>query len=150
MAERLFVDSAAQMLVAQLLRKYCAFPIAIPNGQPRLSARKLQLVKDYIDAELATRQTLENIASSIHMSAFHFARTFKATTGQTPHAYVTRNRIKRAQELLRSSPLSTSMVAQRVGFASKSHFAATFSRLTGIPPHLFRSATRREASDEEV
>ena len=149
-AARLFVDSAAQLLVAQLLRKYCVFPSAIPNGQARLSARKLQLVKDYIDAGLATRLTLENIASSIHMSAYHFARTFKATTGQTPHAFVTRNRIERAQQLLRTSPSSISAVAQRVGFASKRHFAATFLRFTGIPPHVFRSATRREPTDEEM
>src|SRR5579863_3318323 len=80
---RLFVDSAAQMLVAQLLRKYCVFPCPIPNGQARLSIRKLQLVKDYIHAGLAASLTLENIASSVNMSAYHFARTFKATTGQT-------------------------------------------------------------------
>ena len=149
-AGRLFLDSAAQMLVAQLLRKYCAFPLPVPNRQARMSARKLQLVKDYIDAGLGTRLTLEDIASSVHMSAYHFARTFKATTGQTPHAYVTRLRLDRAQELLRTSPSSISAVARRVGFASKSHFAATFHRFTGISPHLFRSATRREASGEEM
>jgi transcriptional regulator GlxA family with amidase domain len=71
-----------------------------------MSARKLQLVKDYIHAGLATRLTLEDLASGVHMSAYHFARTFKATTGQTPHAYVMRLRIERAQELLRTSPSS--------------------------------------------
>jgi AraC family transcriptional regulator len=147
---RLFVDSVAQMLVAQLLRKYCAFPLALPNRAPRLSVRKLRLVEDYIQAGLASRLTLENLAASIHMSAFHFARLFKATTGQTPHAYVTRLRIERAQELLRTSTSSISAIAQRVGFSGKSHFAATFLRLTSIPPHLFRSATRRETSDEEM
>ncbi|KAA6465281.1 helix-turn-helix transcriptional regulator [Acidobacteria bacterium AB60] len=147
---RLFVDSAAQMLVAQLLRKNCAFPLALPNRAPRLSVRKLRLVEEYIQASLASRLTLENLAASIHMSAFHFARLFKATTGQTPHAYVTRLRIERAQELLRTSTSSISAIAQRVGFPGKSHFAATFLRLTGIPPHLFRSATRRETSDEEM
>ena len=85
-AGRLFLDSAAQMLVAQLLRKYCAFPLALPNQQARLSARRLRLVEDYIQAGLASRLTLEDLAASIHMSAYHFARMFKATTGQTPHA----------------------------------------------------------------
>jgi AraC family transcriptional regulator len=149
-AGRLFLDSAAQMLVAQLLRKYCAFPLAFPNQQARLSARKLRLVEDYIQAGLASRLTLEDIAGSVHMSAYHFARMFKATTGQTPHAYVTRLRIERAQELLRTSRWSMPAIARRVGFASKSHFAATFLRLTGISPHLFRSATGSEASDEEM
>jgi len=57
------------MRVAQLLRKYCAFPFSLPNGQARMSARKLQLVKDYVDAGLSSRLTLEDIAASIHMSA---------------------------------------------------------------------------------
>jgi AraC family transcriptional regulator len=149
-ARGLFLDSAAQMLVAQLLRKYCAFPLAIPNCQGRLSARKLRSVQDYIHAGLAARLTLEDMAASIHMSAYHFARMFKATTGQTPHAYVTCLRIERAQELLRTSRWSMPAIARQVGFASKSHFAATFLRLTGMSPHLFRSATRSEKSDEEM
>lgn len=149
-ARKLFLDAAAQMLVAQLLRRYCAFPITVPDCAARLSARKLRSIQDYIQAGLATRLTLDDIAASIHMSAYHFARMFKATTGQTPHAYVTRLRIERAQELLRTSRQPMSAIARHVGFSSKSHFAATFLKLTGMPPHLFRTATRRETSDEEI
>jgi AraC family transcriptional regulator len=149
-AGRLFLDSAAQMLVSQLLRKYCAFPLALPNRQAQLSVRKLRLVEDYIQAGLASRLTLEGMAASIHMSAYHFARMFKATTGQTPHTYVTRIRIERAQELLRTSRSSMPAIARRVGFASKSHFAAKFLRMTGMSPHLFRSATCSEMSEEEM
>jgi AraC family transcriptional regulator len=113
-AARLFIDSAAQMLVAQLLRKYCAFPFAVPKRQARMSARKLQLVKEYVHAGLASRLTLEDIASSVHMSTYHFARTFKATTGETPHAYVTRLRVERAQELLRTSSWSMPAIVASV------------------------------------
>lgn len=147
---RLFIDSAAQMLVAQLLRKHCAFPFPLPTGPAGMSARKLQLVRDYVDAGLSGKLTLEDIAASIHMSAYHFARCFKATTGETPHAYVTRLRVERAQELLRTSSWSMPAIAQRVGFSSKSHFAAVFLRLTGISPHRFRNATRGRANDEEM
>ena len=149
-AGRLFVDSAAQMLVAQLLRKYCAFPFPVPNGQARMSVRKLQLLKDYVHAGLASRLTLEELATSIHVSAYHFARTFKATTGETPHAYVTRLRVERARELLRTSSWSMPTIARRVGFSSKSHFAAVFLRSTGISHHRFRSATRSDANDDEM
>ncbi len=147
---KLFIDSAAQMLVAQLLRKYCAFPFPVQKGHSRMSARKLQLVKDYVDAGLAGRLALEDIAASIHMSPYHFARTFKATTGETPHSYVTRLRVERAQELLRTSSWSMPAIARRVGFSSKSHFAAVFLRLTGISPHRFRNATRSDSNDEEI
>jgi AraC family transcriptional regulator len=144
-AARLFIASAAQLLVAQLLRRYCAFPLTVPPGPSRLSARKLKLVHDYVDAGLADRLTLDDMAASLHMSAYHFARLFKTTTGQTPHAYVTRLRIERAQELLRTSCRSVPEIARRVGFSSRSHFAATFLRLTGMPPHLFRRTTRSES-----
>jgi AraC family transcriptional regulator len=149
-AGRLFVDSAAQMLVAQLLRKYCTFPISVPDGQARMSARKLQLLNDYVHAGLAGSLTLEDLAASIHMSAYHFARTFKATTGETPHAYVTRLRVERARDLLRTCSWSMPTIARRVGFSNKSHFAAVFLRLTGMSPNRFRSATRSETSDEEM
>jgi AraC family transcriptional regulator len=149
-AGRLFLDSAAQMLVAQLLRRYCIFPLPVPDRQARLTARKLQLVKEYVHAGLASRLTLEDIAASIHISTYHFARAFKATTGETTHAYVTRLRVERAQELLRTSPLSMPTIARRVGFSSKSHFAAVFLRLTGLSPHLFRSSSRSEKSYEEI
>ncbi|KAA6462874.1 helix-turn-helix transcriptional regulator [Acidobacteria bacterium AB60] len=149
-AGRLFVDSAAQMLVAQILRKYCAFPLGLPNRQAGLSARKLRFVRDFVDAGLAGKLTLEDLAASIHMSAYHFARTFKATTGETPHAYVTRLRVERAQELLRTSSSSMPAIARRVGFSSKSHFAAVFLRLTGLSPHRFRGATRCDENDTEM
>jgi AraC family transcriptional regulator len=147
---RLFIDSAAQMLVAQLLRKHCVFPFPSKAGPAGITARKLQLVRDYVDAGLSGKLTLEDIAASVHMSAYHFARCFKATTGETPHAYVTRLRLERAQELLRTSSSSMPAIARRVGFSSKSHFAAVFLRLTGISPHGFRDATRGRANDEQM
>jgi len=47
-----------------------------------MSARKLQLVRDYVDAGLACKLTLEEIAASIHMSEYHFARRFKSAFQQ--------------------------------------------------------------------
>lgn len=149
-AERLFLDSAAQMLVAQLLRKYCASPLALRDRQAGLSTRKLRLVQDYIHARLATPLTLDDIAASVHMSTFHFARMFKTSTGQTPHAYVTRLRIERAQELLRTSDRSIAAIARQIGFASKSHFSGTFLRLTGVSPHMFRSAARTLEDEDAI
>ena len=150
MARRLFFDAAAQMLVAQLLSRYCAFPVPAPHRQGKMSARKLRVVQDYVHAGLAGRITLEDIAASVHMSAYHFARTFKATTGETPHAYATRLRVERARELLRTSAWSMAVIARHAGFSSKSHFAAVFRRSTGLSPHQFRSATCNSRSDEEM
>ena len=64
---------------------------------------KLKQVKDFIEERLAEEITLADMAKVVHMSQFHFARAFKAATGQPPHRYLTQRRIERA--LLLSSAL---------------------------------------------
>jgi AraC family transcriptional regulator len=41
------------------------------------------------------------MAAVAHLSPYHFARQFKATTGLPPHQYVIARRVEQAQHLLR-------------------------------------------------
>jgi AraC family transcriptional regulator len=125
---RLLADSAAHLLTAHLLRHYSAFPISTKPSAPTLSARKVRQVRDYVEAHLSSALNLDNLASVVNMSTFHFARLFKIATGETPHAFVTRVRMERAKALLRSTDLPVANVARALGFSSKSHFAAAFRR----------------------
>ena len=73
------------------------------------------------------------------MSQFHFARTFKAATGNSPHRYLTQRRIERAKVLLGVTKLSVAEVAYSVGFTNQSHFAAQFYKITGTTPKTYRN-----------
>jgi AraC-like DNA-binding protein len=66
-------------------------------------------------------------------------------TGTTPHRYVLRARIERAQELLRMTGLSVAEIAAAVGFAGQSHFCTAFSRETGVTPTRYRRHCREAA-----
>jgi AraC family transcriptional regulator len=78
------------------------------------------------------------MAAVVHMSPFHFARAFKAATGQPPHRYLTQRRMERAKILLSVTRLPVAEVANRVGFSNQSHFSAQFRRATGTTPKGYR------------
>jgi AraC family transcriptional regulator len=93
---------------------------------------------DYIQAHLAQDLSLESMATVAAMSAYHFSRLFKQSTGLAPHQYLLTCRIERAKPLLKQGDLTIAQIARIVGFSSQSHFGYHFKRLTGVTPRQFR------------
>src|SRR5881296_285613 len=58
----------------------------------------------------------------------------------TPLQFVTRQRITRAQQLIRETSRSVIDVGLEVGYTSPSHFAHVFRRVVGVTPTEFRSS----------
>jgi AraC family transcriptional regulator len=58
----------------------------------------------------------------------------------TPLTFVTRQRITRAQQLIRETSRSLIDVGIEVGYTSPSHFAQVFRRVAGVTPTAFRSS----------
>jgi AraC family transcriptional regulator len=56
----------------------------------------------------------------------------------TPHAYVMRQRLLRAQELIASTDLPLIDIAAETGFADQSHFSRRFHQMTGVSPRTYR------------
>ncbi len=142
-ANRLYAESLAQVMAVHLLRRHSSLGRRFvrrldPECSGRLSEASLRSVTDYVGDNLSGNLSLAGIAAAINLSPYHFARTFKRTTGLSPHRYVLHRRIERAKELLNSTDLPVGVVARRAGFASSSHFSQQFRRLVGIPPSAFR------------
>jgi len=92
-----------------------------------------------VRAQLAESISIETLAELAELSPFHFSRVFKQTTGMTPLQFVTRERIVRAQQLVRETSRSLIEIALEVGYTSPSHFAQVFRRVVGVAPTEFRS-----------
>jgi AraC family transcriptional regulator len=56
----------------------------------------------------------------------------------TPLQFVTRQRIARAQQLIRETSRSQIEIALEVGYTSPSHFAQVLRRKTGLTPSDYR------------
>ena len=72
------------------------------------------------------------------MSARTFARRFRDETGTTPHAWVTRQRVMAAEELLEQSNQSVDWIAAEVGFGNAATLRHHFGKVRGVSPQQYR------------
>ncbi len=100
--------------------------------------QKFNSVMDYIDSHYTEELNLEDIASSIGFSKYHFSRLFKQYTNYTFCAYLCHRRIKVAEELLEQPDLSITEVALQSGFPSISTFNRLFKQQKGCTPSEYR------------
>jgi AraC family transcriptional regulator len=100
----------------------------------------LRRVEDYVAEHLAEEISIERLAELVELGASHFAHVFKETTGMTPLQFVTRQRITRAQQLIRETSRSLIEVGLEAGYTSPSHFAQVFRRVVGVTPTEFRNS----------
>jgi AraC-like DNA-binding protein len=95
--------------------------------------------KDLIDSSYPEPLDVPALAEAALASPAHFIRSFKRAFGETPHQYLLRRRIERAQDLLRSTELSVTEVSLDVGFRSLGSFSTAFRELVGEPPSAYRA-----------
>ncbi len=105
---------------------------------PPARLRQLRLAKDAMDRDWASPLDLGAVAAHAGYSRFHFIRAFKQVYGLTPGQYLSRRRIERAEELLRTADLSVTEICWLVGFGSLGTFSARFKEQTGLTPSAYR------------
>jgi AraC-like DNA-binding protein len=98
----------------------------------------LRNARDLADRHYHSALDLDALAGAAHVSKYHFARCFTETYGETPMRYLTRRRIERAQDLLRSVNLTVTEVCMMVGFTSLGSFSSRFRELVGESPTQYR------------
>mgnify|MGYP003390235287 CR=1 FL=1 len=103
-----------------------------------LSPHIVKRVRDHVRNHINTRITLADLAEVAGYSRFHFVRAFKESTGMPPYAYVIRERIAVAQDLMRSSQMSIADIAKLCGFATHAHFSTQFRSIIGTTPAEYR------------
>ena len=117
-----------------------------PAAPPaKLGVRALARVKARAKAQMAENVSVADLAAVAELSPFHFARLFKATTGETPHAFLMRVRIEEGMRLLKDTPLALAAIAGRVGFRTHAHFSRAFREATGMAPRDYRALVAKAA-----
>jgi len=104
--------------------------------------QKFNSVMDYIDSHYMENLNLDDIASSIGFSKYHFSRLFKQYTSYTFCAYISRRRIQAAEKLLEKPDLSITEIALQSGFPSISTFNRLFKQQKGCTPSEYREKNR--------
>lgn len=114
------------------------------NGDPDVrdpNTRRVAAVIQEIRAHLDRPWTVASMARHCGLSRSALAATFTAHTGEAPIAYLTRERMERAGQLLLNKALSMHEIGQRVGYPIESSFARAFRRHWGVAPRRYEGNT---------
>lgn len=102
--------------------------------------RARRFIRDHADEPL----TLERIAAAAATSPYHFARIFRALTGETVFTHVSRVRLRRAADLLLERGCTVTQVAVAVGYGTAPSFNRLFRRTLGLTPTEYRARSAAE------
>ncbi|WP_114417032.1 AraC family transcriptional regulator [Marinospirillum perlucidum] len=130
------VEGMSKVFLGSLYQRLFEQPKALPAPKGRLDLVSLEV---YIQQHLAEPLPVARLAEVACVSPGHFHALFREATGTTPAQYLTQARLERAQDLLRETRLSMSVIAEEVGFASQSSLAHAFQRYYGKTPGEIRN-----------
>jgi AraC family transcriptional regulator len=137
---QLYADSLGMAIVCGLLSRYSSHGTGVAHlSDHGLSGRQLKRVEEFVHENISQPISLSCLARAAGLSKMHFAAQFRRRTGMSPHNYVLRERIRRAQHTLSSSPTSLLQTALGVGFLSQSHFSTVFKSIVGDTPARWRA-----------
>jgi AraC family transcriptional regulator len=108
-------------------------------------------LRRYLQNHLAETLTLDDLASAVGMTKYHFVRKFRGLTGLPPMAYLRRMRVSAAETLLLNTALPLKAIAPQVGFSDEYHLSRVFRNENGLSPSQYRReralAAERARSD---
>lgn len=89
---------------------------------------------EYMEEHLTEDVHCEDVAAHVHISLFHFQRTFNLLTGMTVGEYIRKRRLSLAGEELTRKNAKVIDLAFKYGYDSPESFSKAFIRFHGITP----------------
>lgn len=124
-----FKSRALLMLILHRLAEILLFNTDSAPGDYRI--KKLM---NYISVHCAEKLTVKALANMVSLDTTYFGSLFKQETGMTVHQYLTRVRVRKAEDMLQSGNFMVKEAAELCGFSDVIHFYKLFRLLRGFPP----------------
>lgn len=109
-----------------------------PGTDPEDLGATLQWMRENLHEPL----TIADIAAHATLSKRSLSRHFRAQTGTTPLRWLLNHRLQRARELLETTDLPVSRIAEATGFGSVETLRHHFNRDVGTTPKAYRATFR--------
>ena len=108
------------------------------------SQDRLQIVIDYMYENYANDIDLDKLAAKIALNKYSFAHQFKNIMGISPHKYLIKVRLEKAEELICFSDIPINYIYDKVGFNNYTAFFKAFKNHFSISPQKYREIKQEE------
>jgi AraC family transcriptional regulator len=132
------LDGALTLLRGHLQESAASAASAAGVRQSGLARWQSRAAIEYINANLASKLTLAEIAKVVCLSKSHFSRAFKISHGVSPWSYIIMARVERAKRMIRATREPLSQIASACGFADQAHLCRAFRPWVGVSPGIWR------------
>lgn len=130
-------DTILTVLLIQLLALLQRFELK-HETEESVPFRMLEEVVHFIKSNYTQNITVQHVADYFFLSASHFQRLFKKSTGIPFTQYLQNVRIQKCCELLKSTDIPIYQIANQVGYQDMKFFHALFRKKTGVTPRQYR------------
>lgn len=140
----MYVELSKFKTILQVKEWLVSFCINLMKNISLQRANKSQIIfekaSDYILTNYSNHElSVQKLADYLYISPSYLNLLFKKESGTTFLKYLINIRLTKAKDLLKSSPLSISAVAEKVGYPDVSYFSYFFKKNIGKSPREFKN-----------
>ena len=143
-------DIFASGLLTQLMVNCISAADSHPKDTGQKSTDYVSAIQSFIDKNYQENISLDHLAQSFSINKFYLQKLFKKRSGLSPNEYLTRVRLEKAKNLLRTTDSTIIQIAQDVGYTA-SYFDNVFKKYESVTPQTYRQRwydSEKEATDE--
>jgi two-component system, response regulator YesN len=115
------------------------------NSQNPSNRLPIREALDYINNHIKSELTQKEVADHVHLNPSYLSVLFKEHVKLTFSEYVTRRRIQRAKEMLMSTNLPITDIAEESGYKTAKYFIKIFKEIEGETPSAYRKNNNEKA-----
>lgn len=126
------------------LQRSSQSPFIIFSGQKDHEDLPIRKGQEYIERNVHSRISVDELASMLALSRRNLERRFKKATGNTVMEYVQRVKMEAVKKSLESTRLGVNEAMDKVGYSDPKAFRMIFKKVTGLSPIQYRNRYNRE------
>ncbi|MDF2908006.1 MAG: AraC family transcriptional regulator [Herbinix sp.] len=135
----IMINATIQSSLTNALRDYCIEIASFFFERMEIRHTKMiEQIRSYIDKNYMNELSISTIAEHVFLTPNYVSLIFKQTTQMTVIEYITKVRIEKAKELLKSPDLKIFEIAEMVGYPNPRYFSKVFKKVTNLHPSQYK------------
>lgn len=145
----LLTQGLVDLILAMEIEQHKIDVIDAQNPKGSLTSFELKQVKelsDYINNYPETNLSVTELCSKISLSPSKVQEGFKLMHGKTLNSYIRFVRVRKSEELIKTTDLNISEIVYSLGFSSRSYFSRIFKEQYNCSPIEYKQNNRLAAT----